>query len=212
MADTGIPFITSIANDIYDRVDKLASTLQKFPAILSKISEGFQENLNKLNENIENMLEESRNNRDLTLEAFSDSMTTLSQRIKEMKDDNEKTFEDPEMKIMIEKLDDVTKKLSTKYWDINTMLIIHSIHWILDILKGKAKNISVPYSARRALQVPLPAGTKGSVTAERAEREREHLGSKESQDARAFSKGVRKKTHDDHMKDIERRRKLFGRY
>ena len=214
MADTGIPFITSIANDIYDRVDRLATTLQKFPAILSKISEGFQENLNKLNENIENMLEESRNNRDLTLEAFSDSMTTLSQKIRDIKDENEKTFQDPEMKVMIEKLDEVTKKLSLKYWDINTVLIIHSIHWILDILKGKVKSINVPYSARTSLQYQVPTGPppKGSIASQRAEQEREHLDSKESQDARAFAKGRRPKTHDDHMKEIERRRKLFGRY
>ncbi|NHI91814.1 MAG: hypothetical protein EAX96_04875 [Candidatus Lokiarchaeota archaeon] len=215
MADSGIPFITSIANDIYDRVDKLANTLQKIPAILSKITEGFQENLNRLNENIENMLEESRGNRDLTLEAFSDSMTTLSQKIREIKNENEEIFRSGEIKETIEKLDDVSKKLASKYWDINIILIIHSIHWIVDLLKGKIKNINLPPQLQTA--VPMRISTKQPIlistpSPQKAKEEREVIDSKESQDARAFAKGRRPKTHDEQLEEIERRKKLFGRY
>ncbi|MHA1786476.1 MAG: hypothetical protein ACTSVY_00080 [Candidatus Helarchaeota archaeon] len=216
-ANTGIPFITSIANDIYDRVDKLATTLQKIPGILSKITEGFQENLDRLNHNIDEMLKESKSNRDLTLDAFGNSLSTLSQKIKEIKEENEKNFKDPQMKELIERLDKIATKLSTSYWDINIILIVNSIHWIVDILKGNLKRVDVPAHARTALRtfgnVPSSKAAKPvTLSSIKAEEERAVLDSKESQDARAFSHGKRVKTHDDHMKEIERRRKLFGKY
>ncbi len=207
---SGIPFITSIANDIYDRVDKLATSLQKIPAILSTITKGFQQNLEKLNNNIESMLSETRGNRDLTLEAFSDSMTALSQYIREIKEDNKKELSNPEMKTVIEKLDEITNKLNSNYWDINILLIINSIHWLVDLLHGKRKSINIPKHVQMAYnlskETSIPASHYEYTPTESTQT------MQDSQDQRIFSKGRKPKTHDDQLAEIERRRKLFGKY
>ena len=204
----GIPFVTSIANDIYDRVDKLATSLQKIPGILSTITKGFQQNLEKLNNNIESMLSESRSNRDLTLDAFSDSMTALSQQIKEIKDESKKELENPDMKTILELLDKVTDKLNTSYWDINILLIVNSIHWLVDLIKHKRKSINMPHQVQMAFKMskkaPVPITQEGGESVPAAQAP--------LRDGPKFKGGRKPKTHDDHMAEIERRRKLFGRY
>jgi len=206
MGEGGIPFVTSIANDIYDRVDKLATSLQKIPGILSTITKGFQQNLEKLNTNIESMLTETRSNRDLTLDAFSDSMTALSQQIKEIKVENQKELANPEMTVVIEKLDAITNKLKSSYWDVNILLIINSIHWIVDMLKGKRKSINIPKSVQRVLTLSKEAPVAISEeTGEPVSAAQAGL-----KDGPKFKGGRKPKTHDDHMAEIERRRKLFG--
>jgi len=208
MGEGGIPFVTSIANDIYDRVDKLATSLQKIPGILSTITKGFQQNLEKLNSNIESMLSETRGNRDLTLDAFSDSMTALSQQIRNIKEESQKELANPEMKTVIEKLNEISTKLNSSYWDVNILLIVNSIHWLVDLLQGKRKSIQVPKFAQTALKMikeeaaPISQETGEPVTAAQAG----------LRDGPKFKGGRKPKTHDDHMAEIEKRRKLFGRY
>ena len=154
------------------------------------------------------MLSESRSNRDLTLDAFSDSMTALSQQIKEIKDESKKELENPDMRSIVELLDKVTDKLNTSYWDINILLIVNSIHWLVDLIKHKRKSINVPHQVQMAFKMskkaPVPITQEGGESVPAAQAP--------LRDGPKFKGGRKPKTHDDHMAEIERRRKLFGRY
>lgn len=208
-----IPFITSVVNDIYEKVNELQDSIQKLGTIFEKINDAINQTVEKLSKNMSEMLEETRMNRDLSLEAFSDSMNALLTQIKEIQEEKGKSTNFGEMESTISRLDELSNKLSEKYWDIQLMLTTSNLHTLVDILKGDTKviNVLVPSQLQPISQLtPSSKPTSESPSAQPT--------STTASDDEIFAKspkfkgGRKVKTHDDRLEEMKRKKKLFGKY
>ncbi|MHA1379379.1 MAG: hypothetical protein ACTSRG_13445 [Candidatus Helarchaeota archaeon] len=208
-----IPFITTVVNDIYDKINGLQESLKKVGTIFVKMNDNFKETAENIGKSVTEMLEESRMNRDLALEAFSDSMNALLTKIQEIQDEKGKATKKGEMESILNRLDDLSNKLNEKYWDIQLMLTTSNLHTLIDILKGESKviNVLMPAQATPTPQIItspkpalVPAPTKTAATTEA----KEDIFAKSPK----FKGGRKVKTHDDRLEEMKRKKKLFGKY
>ena len=80
-----LPIITRISTDVYERVDKVSFKIEELKNTLLKITKSFNDNMTRISNDVEEMVTETRMNRELTLEAFADSINALIEQIQEMK-------------------------------------------------------------------------------------------------------------------------------
>ena len=211
-SDKVIPFITSVVNDIYEKISELNESVEKVGVIFEKISENFQKSVENIAGNIKELLKESGMNRDLALEAFSDSMNALLTKIQEVQEENEKNINIGELKSITGNLSELSEKFETKFWDIQMMLTVSNLHSLVDVLKSTPKifNVPTPTTLQPAIKaaIPLQAVIPPPPTQEGEEEPKEDIFAKSPK----FKAGRKVKTHDDRLKEIERKKKLFGKY
>ncbi|MHA1298374.1 MAG: hypothetical protein ACTSO9_02905 [Candidatus Helarchaeota archaeon] len=205
--DQVLPFITTVVNDIYEKISELQTSLEKVGSIFIKINKNFIENTKNLSENLSEMLNETRMNRDLALEAFSDSMNALLAKIQEIQDEKSKIENIEEMQSLISKLDSLSEKLSQKYWDIQMMLTVSNLHTLIDILKGNPKVIHIP----SAIPSPPSPQVVPPPTSSEAATQPQPTATTLSKGPQ-FKAGRKVKTHDDRLEEMRRKKKLFGKY
>ncbi len=212
--DKVLPFITTVVNDIYEKISGLQASMEKLGGIMTQINDNFKNSCESIIENINEMLEETRMNRDLALEAFSDSMNALLTRIQEIQDEKEKTTDQGEMKSLLSSMEMVAKSLNEKYWDIQMMVATSNLHSLVDILRGNTQIIQVPVQVTQP--IPTPKASR-AIKAEAAvpvkPQPTEELDKKDVfAKSPKFKDGRKKKTHEDVLKEMERKKKLFGKY
>ena len=218
-SDKVLPFITTVVNDIYEKVGALSDSFNKLNEIIGNITMNFEESINKLEKNTDEILDETRMNRDLTLEAFSDSMNAFLTKIKEIQEESEKTYEGSQMADIITRLDKISNKLLDKYWDIQMSFTISNLHSLVDILKGNTNVVRVevpvtqyaqPITSRvqpaAPLSAPVPSIAPATTKPEAKPSEKVDVFAKSPQ----FKGGRKVKTHEDRMEEMKRRKKLFG--
>jgi hypothetical protein len=220
-ADKVLPFITTVVNDIYEKVGNLSNQFDKLNEIIGNITKNFEESINNLSKDVDEILEETRMNRDLTLEAFSDSMNAFLTKIKEIQDESKKTYEESDMGTILSRLDRISNKIFDKYWDIQMSCTVSNLHALVDLLKGNPNIIRVqvpvvqqvqPITPRVQAAAPLSAPVP-TVKPASAKPEAEPEGKLDVFAKSPKFKGGRKvKTHEDRMEEMKRKKKLFGKY
>ncbi len=220
-ADKVLPFITTVVNDIYEKVGNLSDSFNKLNEIIGNITKNFEDSINKLSKDVDEILEETRMNRDLTLEAFSDSMNAFLAKIKEIQDESNKTYEGSEMGTILSRLDRISNKIFDKYWDIQMSCTVSNLHVLVDLLKGNPNIIRVqvpvvqqvqPITPRVQAAAPLSAPVP-SIAPPPTKPEAQPEGKVDVFAKSPKFKGGRKlKTHEDRMEEMKKKKKLFGRY
>ncbi|NVM04714.1 MAG: hypothetical protein HWN67_20505 [Candidatus Helarchaeota archaeon] len=219
-SDKVLPFITTVVNDIYEKVGNLTVSFENLNEMIGNITKNFDDNMNKLSKDVEDVLEETRMNRDLTLEAFSDSMNAFLAKIKEIQEESEKTYEGSEMGTILSRLDTISNKIYDKYWDIQMSCTVSNLHSLVDVLKGNPNivRIQVPVAqqvqpitprvqAAAPLSAPVPS-IKPAPTQPEAEPAKKDVFAKSPK----YKGGRKLKTHEDRMKEAKKKKRLFGKY
>lgn len=213
-ADKVLPFITTVANDIYEKVNRITDSFEKMDSMLNTMSETFQENLKKLSDNITSMLEETQMNRDLALEAFSDSMNAMLKQITQIQEESLTTKKGSKMKAILSKLEEISNKVFDKYWDLQVMSTVSNLHSLVDVLKGNTTIINIQSPTPVPMQ-PVPQkiiSPEPFMTAAPIKSEPTTAAEEEPTKGPKFKDGRKVKTHDDRLKEMERKKKLFGKY
>lgn len=208
-----LPFVTSITTDIYARIEQIAKSIEDVKASVNGAINTITDNFNGIVKKIEEMVEQGEMNKKMILESFADSMNTLVQQIKAIRNENIKVFMGPQTQQLIDAASLTANQLESQLYDIQIAFMVNGIHALITAIKaGKVVGIPVPV---RGVAIASPAGAKQAgekadlaapvptLAAEAAE------GGKQKT---FFGKGVHKKSHDEIMEEKKKQEKLFGKY
>lgn len=202
MADTGIPFITAIANDIYARVNSVMESLEKVGGILSQIMQDMHTTITDLSVNIKGMLDETNQNKAMMEDMFSNLSQNFITQLREIQDQKIEELKSEEMKKTVAILQKVSTNLNRKMYDLQFSLITAGIHTVLDALKSYA--MAGPVAGAQPMvfsdKAPIPVG---EPPAESAEPKR----------PKVVTHGQKTVTsHEAELEKMRRKQRLFGRY
>jgi len=208
-----LPFVTSITTDIYERIEKIAKSIEDVKTSVNGAITIITDNFNGLVKKIEEMIEQGDMNKNMILESFSESMIALVQQIKVIRNENIKIFMGPQTQQLIEAASLTANQLESRLYDIQIAFLVNGIHALITAIKaGKVVGIPVPV---RGLSVAAPSAVKyageraelaapvPTLTAEAADPDKQKT---------FFAKGARKKTHEEIMEEKKNREKLYGKY
>ena len=206
-----LPFVTSITTDIYERIEKIGKSIEDVKGSVNGAINTITDNFNGIVKKIEEMVEQGEMNKNMILESFSDSMSTLVQQIKAIRNENIKIFMGPQTQQLIDAASLTANQLESQLYDIQIAFLVNGIHALITAIKaGKVVGIPVPV---RGVAMAFPAAAKGehaelaapvpSLAAEAAD------GGKQKT---FFGKGTHKKTHDEIMEEKKKQEKLYGQY
>lgn len=206
-----LPFMTSVTTDIYERIEKVSHSLNNVGNLIKKLMDDLEGNLAKISTNIGELIEQGEMNKQMTLEAFADSMNTLIQQIRSVRDENIAGFQSAQTQQMIKAANDTANLLESRMYDIQISFLINGVHALMNAIKaGKVVGIPVPV---RGVAVPMPAAGQGAGTALAAPIPAVSAAPSEKPKKTAFfGKGSRHKTHDEIMEEKRKKDKLFGRF
>jgi hypothetical protein len=209
-----LPFVTSVTTDIYDRVDKLGKALDTIKSLAEDTLGKMSENLQTISLNIEDLIQQGEMNKQMTLEAFADSMNTLAQEIRTIRNENIELLQSPQTQQMIEAVNITANKLEARMYDIQIAFLINGIHALVNAIKaGKVIGIPVPVVGATAPSTPAPAAAKPELAAPMQTLASSPASAADKEGQKAyFGKGVRKKTHDEIMEEKKKKERLFGQY
>ncbi len=207
-----LPFMTSVTTDIYERIEKLSQTLASVTNAVREIIVDIKDNFGKISTNVKEMLEQGEMNRDMTLEAFADTMNNLINQIKKIRNETLQGLQSPQTKAMIDNVSNTANLLETRMYDIQTAFLINGIHALMNAIKsGKVYGIPVP---TRGVMAPMPAQAQAPTQA--LEAPVPALSVAASADAKGkktfFGKGAHKKTHDEIMEEKRKKEAMFRKY
>ncbi|NVM53030.1 MAG: hypothetical protein HWN66_04960 [Candidatus Helarchaeota archaeon] len=203
-----LPFVTSVTTDIYERIEKLSLSLNSIKDSLKELITDIQENLKKVSENIEDMIQQGEMNKQMTLEAFADSMNTLVQQIRSIGNENIQAFQSTETQQMIANANNTALMLETRMYDIQISFLINGIHALMNAIKtGKVVGVPVPSAGAASTRSPSQEGLAAPIPA--LESTTTAKGQKKKH---FFGKGARKKTHDEIMEEKKKKEAIFRKY
>ena len=206
-----LPFMTSVTTDIYERIDKLSQSMATVTDTLKVIIVDIKDNFENIAKNVGEMLEQGEMNRDMTLEAFSDSMNTLIHQIKTIRNETLQGLQSPQTKAMMNTVSDTANLIEARMYDIQIAFLINGIHALINAIKsGKVYGIPV---AVRGLAAPVPQAQTPSqelgapIPAISAAQPTDKKKRKPM-----FGKGAHKKTHDEIMEEKRKKDAIFRKY
>ena len=207
-----LPFVTSVTTDIYERIDKIARSLDTVTGLIQNVVSQINENLKKSADGIEDLIQQGEMNKQMTLEAFADSMNTLAKEIRTIRNENIEALQSVQTQELINAITLTATNLESRMYDIQTAFLINGIHALINAIKtGRVIGIPVPVrgavasgaarveAAQDELAAPMPSL---SATEESGHTEKRAF----------FGKGARKKTHDEIMEEKRKKERLFGKY
>ncbi|MDD1778718.1 MAG: hypothetical protein LUQ65_11180 [Candidatus Helarchaeota archaeon] len=207
-----LPFVTSITTDIYERIEKIAKSIEDVKTSVNGAITTITDNFNGIVKKIEEMVEQGDMNKNMILESFSDSMNTLVQQIKTIRNENIKTFSGPQTQQLIEAASLTANQLESQFYDIQIAFLVNGIHALITAIKaGKVVGIPVPVGGG-AVAAPAAAKHAGEKAELAAPVPTLAAEATEGDKRTFFGKGVRKKTHDEIMEEKKKQEKLYGKY
>ncbi|HUY00283.1 MAG TPA: hypothetical protein VMV49_12050 [Candidatus Deferrimicrobium sp.] len=209
-----LPFVTSVTTDIYDRIDKLAKSLDTIKTLTEDTLVKINENLKSSSEAIDDLIQQGEMNKQMTLEAFADSMNTLAQEIRKIRNENIELLQNPKTQQMIDAVNITANKLEVSMYDIQIAFLINGIHALINATKsGKIIGIPVPVAGASAPNIPAAAASTQELAAPMPTLSGTSTSATEKDAQKSyFGKGVRKKTHDEIMEEKRKKERLFGTY
>ncbi|MHA1144098.1 MAG: hypothetical protein ACTSRW_05115 [Candidatus Helarchaeota archaeon] len=215
MEKSGISFITAVANDIYEKVNGVIESFEKVGEILPNIMQEINDNMTALSSSIGQMIEETNQNRNLTKDMFSELTEKVINQIQQIQDKKEAELDEKGLKETVQVLQNVSKNLNDKVFDIQYALIIAGIHTIVDVLKGliqaqptqqvqPASEESIVFSDKAP--IPVSASETGKLAPKKP--------AKRKKGRRAPGKPTQKTvgSHEDELEKMRRKKRLFGNY
>ncbi|MHA1263742.1 MAG: hypothetical protein ACTSRS_00760 [Candidatus Helarchaeota archaeon] len=207
-----LPFMTSVTTDIYDRIEKLSQSLTKVQETLQQLVMNIGQNLDKITENIKEMIEQGEMNKEMTLEAFADTMNTLVQQIKTIRNETIQGLKSTQTEGMIKAVSDTANLLESRMYDIQIAFLINGIHALINAIKaGRVVGIPTPIYAKTSA-IPSPAGAKAADKPLGAPIPTLADDSAVQKKKSFYGKGVRKKTHDEIMEEKRKKDAMFRKY
>jgi hypothetical protein len=209
-----LPFMTSVTTDIYDRIEKLSQSLNGVQEVIQGLIKNLGQNLDKITGNIKEMIEQGEMNKEMTLEAFADTMNTLVQQIKNIRNETVQSLASTQTAGMVKTVSDTANILESRMYEIQIAFLINGLHALMNAIKaGKVVGIPTPVLTRLPVAQAAPADNKDAglgapVPTLAAEAEADAKDEKKS----FFGKGVRKKTHDEIMEEKRKKDAMFRRY
>ncbi len=207
-----IPFITSVTTDIYSRIDKIAQSLSGIQNSMAEVFGGIKLNLEEIVRKINELIEESEMNKEMTLSAFADTTNNLIQQIRIIRNEQIQGLAGPQMKEMIDSLSQTANLLESRMYDIQIAILVNGLHALMNGIKaGRVVGIPVAVASPTVAAPAIAAGQP--VAPELAAPVPTLSASEESDDKKSFfGKGVRKKTHDEIMEEKRKKDALFSKY
>ncbi len=208
-----LPFMTSVTTDIYGRIEKLSQSLDQIFSSVREMINGMKENLTNISKNIQEMIEQGEMNKQMTLEAFADSMNTLVQQIRKARDENIEILKNTQTQQIIRDVNNTALLLESRMYDIQIAFMINGIYALINAIKaGKVVGIPVPM-----MNVAVPSPQTGTGPSPQVAAPiptlADDTSTEESEDKKTFfGKGVRKKTHDEIMEEKRKKDAMFRKF
>lgn len=200
-----LPFMTSVTTDIYERIEKLTHSLSEIGELIKNTILGIEENFNKIVKSIQEMVEQGEMNKEMTLQAFADSMNTLIQQIRSIRDENIRGFQNAQTQQMIDAANNTALMLEARMSDIQIAFLISGLHALMNAIKtGKVVGIPVPTAGAPAPAASQAGGAQiaAPIPSMKAKGEKKSF----------FGKGARKKTHDEIMEEKRKKDAMFRKF
>ncbi len=207
-----IPFMTSVTTDIYERIDKVAQTLETVKQAINESLNGIKESLEKIAKSMDEMIEQSEMNKEMTLQAFADTTNNLIEQIRVIRNEQIEGLKSSETQEVIESVSKTATLLESRMYDIQIALLINGVHALVNAIKtGKVVGIPVPVKEQSTAKAPKSEAKKPdlaapvptlSPAAAPTDATKKHF----------YGRGVRKKTHDEIMAEKKKKEQLFGKY
>lgn len=208
-----LPFMTSVTTDIYERIEKLSQSLNGLQEIIQGLVKNIGANLDTITERIKEMIEQGEMNKEMTLEAFADTMNTLVQQIKNIRNETLEALISTQTEGMVKAVSDTANRLDACMYEIQIAFLINGIHALMNAVK-----------AGRVVGIPTPVRVPGPAPSSSDMQKGAHLelgapvpsisatSESETDSKSFFGKGVRKKTHDEIMEEKKKKDAMFRQY